>query len=93
MKEQVGSDLRALRNRSPLNLAERIDIPVLLAHGSKDRSVRVRHSRRMHRALEKADKMTAYVEFKDGDHYLSNEAHRLEFFRAMDGFLGEYLVL
>ena len=93
VKEQVGSDLRALRNRSPLNLAERIDIPVLLAHGSKDRSVRVRHSRRMHRALEKADKMTAYVEFKDGDHYLSNEAHRLEFFRAMDAFLGEYLVL
>lgn len=91
VKEQVGSNLRELRNRSPVNLAENIDIPVLLAHGSEDRSVRVSHSRRMHRALGKAGKTATYVEFEDGDHYLSNETHRLDFFRAMDAFLQTHL--
>ena len=87
VKEQIGSDSGELKQRSPLFLADQIDIPVLIAHGTDDRSVRVRHGRRMHRALEKSGKQVTYLEFEDGDHYLSNEAHRLEFFSAMDEFL------
>lgn len=91
VREQIGSDYSELRDRSPLHLSKQINIPVLLGHGTEDRSVRVTHSRRMHRALEKDGKSVTYLEFEDGDHYLSNEEHRIGFFRAMDTFLKTHL--
>lgn len=87
VKEQIGSDLKELRQRSPLNFADQINIPVLLGHGTDDRSVNIQHSRKMNQALEKSGKDVTYLEFEDGDHYLSNEVHRLQFFKAMDSFL------
>ena len=66
-------------------------IPVLLAHGTDDRRVRVRHSQIMHRALEKSGKNVKYLEFEGGDHFLSNGEHRLRFFREMDAFLNANL--
>ncbi len=91
VQEQIGTDMSELRQRSPLYLADQIDIPVLLGHGTDDRSVRVHHSREMNQALEKDAKEVTYLEFEEGDHYLSNEAHRLQFFKAMDLFLGTHL--
>ena len=87
VKEQIGTDLKELRQRSPLNFADQINIPVLLGHGTDDRSVNIQHSRKMNQALEKSGKDVTYLEFEDGDHYLSNEVHRLQFFKAMDSFL------
>ena len=91
VKEQIGSNRRDLKSRSPITLAEKIDLPVLLGHGTDDRSVRVRHSAAMYRALRKHDKTVDYLEFNDGDHYLSNQEHRIEFFKAMDEFLQNHL--
>lgn len=91
VKEQVGDNMRALRERSPINLAEQVDVPVLLGHGTDDRRVRVRHSQIMHRALEKNGKNVKYLEFEGGDHFLSNGEHRLRFFREMDAFLNANL--
>jgi len=91
VKEQVGSKTRELRQRSPLHNVDDIEIPVLLAHGTKDRSVPDRHSRRMHRALEKDGKDVTYLEFEDGDHHLSRQEHRIAFFKAMDEFLQSHL--
>lgn len=90
-KEQIGSDYRSLRQRSPLYIVEDFEIPVLLAHGTKDRSVEVRHSQRMYRELKKSDKAVTYLELEDGDHHLSKEEHRVEFFRAMDKFLQAHM--
>ena len=87
VQEQIGSDLKELRQRSPLSLADQIGIPVLLGHGTDDRSVRIQHGRKMYRELEESGKDVTYLEFEGGDHYLSNEVHRLEFFKAMDLFL------
>ena len=91
VKEQIGSNRRDLKARSPITLAEDIELPILLAHGTDDRRVRVRHSVAMYRALKKHDKVVDYLEFNDGDHFLSNQDHRIEFFKAMDGFLANYL--
>lgn len=91
VKEQVGSDYSELKKRSPLHNAESISIPVLLAHGTEDRSVRLWHGRKMRRALEKNGKDVTYLEFEGGDHYLSQQQHRIEFFQAMDSFLNSHL--
>ena len=92
VREQIGGDYRALRKRSPLHLAESITVPILLVHGTKDRSVKVEHSRRMHKALVKADKEVIYLELEDGNHFLSKNEHRLATFEAMDTFLKRHLV-
>ena len=90
VEQQIGRDLGALRQRSPLHVADDIEIPVLLGHGTDDRSVRIEHGRRINKALEDGDKDVTYLEFEGGDHYLSNEQHRLQFFEAMDEFLGTH---
>lgn len=91
-KKQIGSDYEALSARSPVNMAHQIDVPVLLVHGTKDRSVKVDHSQKMLSALRKEGKDVIYIEQDDGDHYLSNEIHRLELFNAMDTFLNTHLM-
>ena len=91
VKEQVGSDYSELRKRSPLHIAADINIPVLLAHGTKDRSVRIQHSKKMNRELEKQGKEVTYLELEDGDHYLSDQDHRIQFFKTMDTFLHSHL--
>lgn len=91
VREQFGADAAQLRETSPRRLAELITAPVLLVHGDKDRVVPVDHSRLMRNALKKEDKQFEYIEFDEGDHYLSKAEHRLEFFQAMDSFLAKHL--
>ena len=91
VKKQVGDDFDLLEERSPITHAKKINVPVLLVHGTKDRSVGVAQSRDMHKALRRHDKNVQYIELEDGDHYLSTNSHRLQTFKAMDDFLKQYL--
>jgi len=86
-------DREQLRATSPALHAERIEVPVLLVHGTADRSVPVDQSRDMARALRRAGKPHRYIEQEDGDHHLSRYSHRLEFFLAMEGFLAQHLAV
>ncbi len=88
---QLGNRRRDLKARSPISFAEDIDIPVLLIHGKKDVVVRVAQSRRMAKALERAQKDVTYLEQDEGDHHLSSNAQRLETLRAMEAFLAKHL--
>ena len=72
-------------------MADRVQAPVLIIHGEKDRVVDVKHGRDMHKALRRADKVVTYVELEDGDHYLSIEENRLQAFRLMEDFLARHL--
>ncbi len=91
VKKQIGDNFRELRQRSPLSHVETLSVPVLLIHGDKDRSVPVKQSRVLYRALQQQKQPVQYIELKDGDHYLSTYSHRLETFEAMDRFLKQYL--
>lgn len=92
VKKQVGDNFDLLEQRSPLTHAEKIQVPVLLIHGTKDRSVPVDQSTAMYKALRKRDKNVQYIELEDGDHYLSTNSHRLQTFKAMDSFLKTHLL-
>jgi dipeptidyl aminopeptidase/acylaminoacyl peptidase len=41
--------------------------------------------------FNKEGKDVTYLEFEDGDHFLSMQEHRIAFFRAMEAFLQEHL--
>jgi dipeptidyl aminopeptidase/acylaminoacyl peptidase len=84
-------DREQLRATSPVEQVARIQVPVLLVHGTADASVPVSQGQDMARALERAGKPVRYIEQKDGDHNLSRYSHRLEFFTALESFLAQHL--
>ena len=45
----------------------------------------------MAKALKRAGKPYRYIEQEGGDHHLSQYAHRLEFFKALEAFLDRHL--
>ena len=91
VKKQVGDDYDQLWENSPLKHAKKINIPVLLIHGSKDRVVRFDQSEDMYDELKDAKKDVKLVELDKGDHHLSNAEHRLTAFTEMEKFLQRFL--
>lgn len=89
--EMIGNDNKELREISPVNYAEKIKVPVLLIHGELDRQVDIKHSYQMRDALQKARKDVTFIEQPGEDHYLSNEAMRVQAFKAMADFLDKNL--
>jgi dipeptidyl aminopeptidase/acylaminoacyl peptidase len=92
--QQVGSswsDRDQLKATSPRRLAAQFKAPVLLIHGTLDRSVPFEQSEGMADALERSGKPVRFIKQKDGNHHLSNQAHRTQFFQELEAFLAEHL--
>lgn len=80
-----------IKANSPVKIAEDITVPLLLAHGELDQQVNFNQFKLMKRALKESSADVTYMEFKDEDHYLSNEENRQDFFKGLDKFLKENL--
>lgn len=91
VEQQLGANRKKLEANSPVNRAAEISIPVLLAHGTKDLRVPFTQAKRMRKRMQNAGKEMVYLEFEEGNHYLSNEVHRVKLFKEMDLFLSKYL--
>ena len=76
---------------SPIEQVEKFGIPVLLVHGEVDRVVYVNQSRSLAEALKEAGKDYKYLEQENGDHNLSLENNRRQFFKEMDLFLTAHI--
>jgi len=83
----------ARRGSSPIANIDAIDIPLLIVHGDVDRSVMIEQSRDLVKALEAAGKDYQYVEQAGGDHFLSVQSQRSEFFAALGAFLETHLAV
>lgn len=91
VKKQIGDDYDDLYQRSPISMAASIKVPVLLIHGTKDRVVKADHSEAMYDELHELNKPVKYVALENGDHYLSNNEHRLTTFIEIERFLAANL--
>ncbi|MBO9716694.1 MAG: S9 family peptidase [Pseudoxanthomonas sp.] len=81
----------ALGARSPVNLAERIKVPVFLAGGGKDERAPIEHSKRMEKALKKAGVPVETLYFPNEGHGFYTEEHRREYYTRLLAFLGRHL--
>ncbi|TKB45606.1 S9 family peptidase [Thalassotalea mangrovi] len=90
-KKQIGDDFDLLWEISPLKHVKKVNVPVLLMHGEKDRSVRYSQSEDMFDELEDEGKQVEFITLEDGDHYLSNAQNRLIVFQAIERFLAQHL--
>jgi dipeptidyl aminopeptidase/acylaminoacyl peptidase len=77
------------REASPLQLADKIKVPVLLVHGTLDFNVRVDESRAMARKLKSLGADVELLEFAGLDHYLEDSEARAELLRHADQVLAK----
>ncbi|HEV2748078.1 MAG TPA: S9 family peptidase [Allosphingosinicella sp.] len=75
---------------SPLVLARRIRIPLLIAHGAKDRVIPVNQSAMLHQALTRLKREHDYVVYPDEGHGFEKEANSIDFLKRVEAFLARH---
>lgn len=81
----------SLAARSPVNLADRIRVPVFLAAGGKDERAPVQHTERMEKALKKAGVPVESLYFPSEGHGFYTEPHRRAYYTQLLAFLSKHL--
>jgi dipeptidyl aminopeptidase/acylaminoacyl peptidase len=89
--EFVGRDAEVIKHGSPLRRASEIKAPVLLFHGDQDVNVSVGHSKKMARALERAKKSVAYIEYEDVEHSIKRNGYRVDMLDKIGSFLDAHI--
>uniref|UniRef100_UPI003556DA8F alpha/beta hydrolase family protein n=1 Tax=Pseudoxanthomonas sp. 10H TaxID=3242729 RepID=UPI003556DA8F len=84
-------DRNALAARSPVNLADRIKVPVFLAAGGKDERAPVEHTRQMEKALKKAGVPVETLYYPNEGHGFYTREHRREYYTRLLAFLAPHL--
>lgn len=80
-----------LEQISPINHVEKITIPIMLVHGTRDKVVPLHQSENMADELEDMDKPVEFVELKKGDHYLSKGHNRMKALEAIATFVAKHI--
>lgn len=80
-------DRSLMRANNPVDHADKVKVPVFLAHGELDAAVEYDQFETMKRRLEKAGVDGTYMSFEDEDHYMSNQANRQAMLDGIEAFL------
>ncbi|HEY3074018.1 MAG TPA: prolyl oligopeptidase family serine peptidase [Burkholderiales bacterium] len=87
--EMIGTDRARLRRASPLENAEKIAAPVLLAYGSYDIDL---HGVDLHRALQRYDKPHEWVEYDEHQGFgFALDKNIFDFYQRVERFLAQHL--
>ena len=84
--DQIGSGPHVAEG-SPLQNAERINVPVLMFHGTMDMNVRAQHSRKMDAKLRALGKSTELVVYEGLEHSLVDSDARTQMLERISAFL------
>ncbi len=87
MRDWIGEKTQ-LATVSPVNLADRIKVPVFLAAGGEDERAPIEHSKRMEKALRAAGVPIETLYYPSEGHGFYVDAHRQAFYERLLSFLG-----
>lgn len=87
LEKVIGSDPEELKARSPVNGAQRIEVPVLLIHGKEDWRADFAQAKRMKAALEAAGKPFEWVALSHEGHGIFEEETRRDVYERVLQFL------
>ncbi len=85
------TDFSALAKNSPARRADEMSAPLLLIHGSNDRTVSPRHSRLVAKRLQRLSRPYRLVLIPDIGHQLLLPAERALVLREMEAFLNHHI--
>jgi dipeptidyl aminopeptidase/acylaminoacyl peptidase len=87
----IGQDKEELARFSPVALAEKITIPVMLVHGGKDKRAPIAHADAMRAALVKVNRPPEWVYAPNEGHGFYDTANLTMFYEKLEAFLEKYI--
>ena len=91
LKMALGTDSEKLKSMSPVNYVEKIEIPLLLAHGEDDERAPFEHAERLREALDKNNKNYEWFVVDKEGHGFYNPDNQKAYMRKVLHFLDEHL--
>jgi len=87
----IGRNDAELDANSPDKFADKIDVPVFLAHGKEDKRAPFEQAEAMRDALDAAHKTYEWMAVPKEGHGFYTEADRADFLTRMQAFLEKYI--
>lgn len=91
LKRFMGDDMDKLAAESPVNLADKVKVPVFMAHGTKDETTELGQAERMRKALTQAGNAPEWLLKKNEGHGFYDSEHRKEFYLKLEAFLKKHI--
>ncbi len=91
MIKTMGPNTADLDKMSPVYLADKIKIPVLMAHGGKDKRTEPGQAKAMRDALIKAGNAPEWIFVENEDHGFYDSEHRKNFYQKLEAFLNKHI--
>ena len=87
----LGTDESVLAEQSPVNLTDKITVPLLLAHGGEDRRAPVSQANRLRRALDDSNVEYDWLLKRNETHGFYKQENRIEFYDTALAFFNRHL--
>ncbi|NRA71110.1 MAG: S9 family peptidase [Gammaproteobacteria bacterium] len=91
LKQVLGTDQTLLKQMSPVNYAQKIKIPLFLAHGKEDERAPYEHAKRLRKALDKANKSYQWFVLDKEGHGFYNPENQKNYMKKVIQFLDQHL--
>lgn len=89
--DYIGQDKAELDRFSPVQMADRITIPVMLVHGGNDTVAPPKHAERMRAALVKANHPPEWLFQANEGHGFYDTDHTKDFYQKLEAFLDKHI--
>ena len=89
-QDSLGTEVDKLRKNSPVFNVDKIKVPILLSHGTKDDISPFEQATRFRKALDKEHVGYEWIELKGTGHFYSKKEHRKEFYSKVLAFLDKH---
>ena len=94
MAERIGdpnTERARFKRVNPLDNADKVGVPILLAYGAEDLRVPIVHGTAMRAALDKYNKPYEWVAYAEEGHGFNKDENRFDFWHRVERFLAKYL--
>jgi dipeptidyl aminopeptidase/acylaminoacyl peptidase len=92
LKRVLGTDEQQLKNMSPVNYVAKIQVPIFLAHGEKDKRAPFEHVERLKAALDAEKKPYDWFVIDNESHGFYNPENQKAYMRKVVSFLDKNLL-
>lgn len=92
MMRHPSSNRDAFHKGSPIHDVERLDKPILIAHGEKDARVHLKQAEELVQGLRRHDKGYEYVTYPEEGHGFLRRESQIHFYKRLERFLDWHLM-